>query len=214
MTLPVIETERLVLRALRQDDADALHPMYSDVEANIYGSRPATTTIEESRDRVAKALADTAWRAWAITLKGDDTPIGTTAIGTVASYEKRQGKVTEIGYILSRPYWGRGIATEAVAALIDQLFAEGQRRVIADTDPDNAASIAVLKRLGFTLEATLRAEWETHLGVRDSLIWGMLEDEWKARGGARASLHRLVSRAGSPCGESDQRTADRRPCGQ
>ena len=119
MTLPVIETERLVLRALRQDDADALHPMYSDVEANIYGSRPATTTIEESRDRVAKALADTAWRAWAITLKGDDTPIGTTAIGTVASYEKRQGKVTEIGYILSRPYWGRGIATEAVAALID-----------------------------------------------------------------------------------------------
>lgn len=179
--VPQIETERLILRPMRQEDADALHPMYSDVEANTYGSRPATTTIEESRERVAKALADTAWRAWAITLKGDDTPIGTTAIGTVASYEKRQGKVTEVGYILSRPYWHRGIATEAVAALIDQLFAEGQRRVIADTDPDNFASIAVLKRLGFTLEATLRAEWETHLGIRDSLIWGLLEPEWRAR---------------------------------
>ena len=33
--------------------------------------------------------------------------------------------------------------------------------------------------LGFTLEARLRAEWETHIGVRDSLIWGLLEDEWK-----------------------------------
>ena len=187
MTIPIIETERLVLRPLRQDDADALHPMYSDVEANTYGSRPASTSIEESRDRVAKALADTAWRAWAITLKGDDTPLGTAVIGTVASYEKRQGKVTEIGYILSRQYWGKGYVTEAVAALIDQLFAEGQRRVFADTDPDNAPSIAVLKRLGFTLEATLRAEWETHLGVRDSLIWGMLGDEWAARRRAGAA---------------------------
>lgn len=173
-------TERLVLRALRIEDADALHPMYSDVDANTYGSRPATTTIDESRERVARALADTTWRAWAITLKGDDTALGTAVIGTVAGYEKRQGKVTEIGYILSRAYWGHGYVTEAVAALIDLLFAEGQRRVVADTDPDNAPSIAVLKRLGFTLEARLRAEWETHIGVRDSLIWGLLEDEWNS----------------------------------
>ena len=175
MTIPVLATERLILRPLRIEDAEALHPMYSDAEANTYGSHPATTTLEESRERLAKGIADTAWRAWAITLKGDDT-----AIGTVASYEKRQGKVTEIGYVLKRAYWGRGLVTEAVAALIDLLFAEGQRRVFADTDPDNAASIAVLKRLGFTLEATLRAEWETHIGVRDSLIWGLLADEWKS----------------------------------
>lgn len=176
MTPPVMQTERLVLRPLRADDADALHPMYADADANTYGSHPATTTVEESRERVAKAVADTDWRAWAITLKGDDT-----AIGTLACYEKRQGKVTEIGYILSRAYWGHGYVTEAVAALIDLLFDEGQRRVFADTDPDNKASIAVLQRLGFTLEATLRAEWETHIGVRDSLIWGMLEDEWRSR---------------------------------
>lgn len=175
MTLPVMETERLVLRSLRVDDADALHPMYSDADANTYGSHPSTTTPEESRARLEKAIADPTWRAWAITLKGDNT-----AIGTVACYEKRQGKVTEIGYVLKRAFWGRGIVTEAVAAMIDLLFAEGQRRVFADTDPDNKTSIAVLERLGFTLEARLRAEWETHIGVRDSLIWGLLEDEWKA----------------------------------
>ncbi|WP_363130505.1 GNAT family protein [Sphingomonas sp.] len=176
MTLPVMETERLVLRQLRADDADALHPMYSDAEANIYGSHPATTSIEETREQMAKRVADTAWRGWAITLKGDDT-----AIGNVASYEKRQGKVTEIGYMLRRDHWGHGYATEAVAAMIELLFAEGQRRVFADTDPDNAPSIAVVTRLGFTLEARLRAEWDTHIGVRDSLIFGLLEDEWKAR---------------------------------
>jgi ribosomal-protein-alanine N-acetyltransferase len=175
VSLPVMQTERLVMRALRVEDAEALHPMYSDVDANHYGSHPATVTLDDTVARLEKAVADTDWRAWAITLKGDDT-----AIGTVACYEKRQGKVTEIGYILKRAYWGNGYVTEAVAALIDLLFSEGQRRIFADTDPDNAPSIAVVKRLGFTLEATLRAEWETHIGVRDSLIWGLLEDEWKA----------------------------------
>jgi len=175
VSLPVMETERLILRPLRIEDAEALHPMYSDAEANTYGSHPATTTLDESRARLEKGIADPTWRAWAVTLKGDDT-----AIGTVACYEKRQGKVTEIGYVLKRAFWGRGIVTEAVAAMIDLLFAEGQRRVFADTDPDNKASTAVLERLGFTLEARLRAEWETHIGVRDSLIWGLLEDEWKA----------------------------------
>ena len=135
MTLPVMTTQRLVLRPLRIEDAEALHPMYSDAEANTYGSHPSTTTFEESHARLENAIADQAWRAWAVTLKGDDT-----AIGTVASYEKRQGKVTEIGYVLKRAYWGRGLVTEAVAALIDLLFAEGQRRVFADTDPDNAPS--------------------------------------------------------------------------
>ena len=174
MSLPVMETERLLLRVLRVEDAEALHPMYSDAPANHYGSHPATVTLDDTVARLEKAVADTDWRAWAITLKDDDT-----AIGTVACYEKRQGKVTEIGYILKRAYWGNGYVTEAIAALIDLLFAEGQRRIFADTDPDNAPSIAVVKRLGFTLEATLRAEWETHIGVRDSLIWGLLEDEWK-----------------------------------
>lgn len=174
-TQPIFETERLIMRPLRLADADALHPMYSDAEANRYGSHPATATPDETRAHVAARLAEGGWRAWVITLKGDDS-----AIGNVASYEKRQGKVTEIGYMVRRDHWGRGIATEAVAGLIDLLFAEGQRRIFADTDPDNAPSIAVVTRLGFTLEATLRAEWETHIGVRDSLIWGLLEHEWKA----------------------------------
>nr|WP_299425013.1 GNAT family protein [Sphingomonas bacterium] len=170
-----METERLVLRALRVKDAEALHPMYSDVDANYYGSHPATVTLDETRVSLEKKVGDTAWRGWAITLKGDDT-----AIGNVACYEKRQGKVTEIGYMLRRDHWGHGYVTEAVAAMIDLLFAEGQRRIFADTDPDNKPSIAVVERLGFTLEATLRAEWETHIGVRDSLIFGLLEDEWRA----------------------------------
>lgn len=178
MTPPAMDTERLSLRPLRIGDADALHPVYSDVAAQTYAAGPATATLAETRKRVAQSVADKHWRSWAIRFQGDDQPVG-----AIACCEERQGKVTEIGYMLNRAFWGRGIATEAATALIDLLFAEGQRRVFADTDPDNAASIRVVERLGFTLEARLRADWETHIGVRDSLIFGLLADEWRARRG-------------------------------
>ncbi len=52
------------------------------------------------------------------------------------------------------------------------------RRVMADTDPDNIGSIKLLEKLGFQREGYLREEWETHIGVRDSLIFGLLRNEW------------------------------------
>ena len=86
----------------------------------------------------------------------------------------------EIGYLFARETWGQGVAWEALTALLRHLFAEGQRRVFADIDPDNAPSIGLVERLGFVLEGRLRAEWETHIGVRDTLIYGLLRDEWRA----------------------------------
>ena len=171
----VLETARLILRPRTVDDAEALHPAFADPELMRYWSGPPHASVEETRADLGREAPE--WRRWAITLKGDDT-----AIGVVAAGEKRQGNVTEIGYILTREQWGSGIAREAVSAVIDRIFAEGQRRVFADTDPDNAASRAMLERLGFKLEALLRAEWETHLGVRDTTIYGLLREEWK-RGG-------------------------------
>ena len=172
---PVIATKRLMLRPLRADDAEALHSIYSDVEAMTWWSHPPHTSLAETQAAVAKRALDPDWRAWAITLAGDNR-----AIGSLAAHEKRQGRVVEIGYSLAREHWGAGIAQEAVAGLLDRLFhIEGHRRVFADTDPDNAASIALLERLGFLREARLRGEWETHIGVRDTLIFGMLRDEWR-----------------------------------
>lgn len=170
---PVIETARLRLRPRRVDDAEALHPAFTDFGVMQYWSDAPHADIEETRASLART--DPAWRSWAITLKGDDTAIGMAAAG-----EKRQGNVTEIGYMVMREHWGGGIAREAVSAVIDLIFAEGQRKVFADTDPDNAASRALLERLGFKLEGYLRAEWETHLGVRDTTLYGLLKDEWEA----------------------------------
>jgi ribosomal-protein-alanine N-acetyltransferase len=75
------------------------------------------------------------------------------------------------------------LRAEAVSRVIDQLFAEGQRRVFADTDPENVQSRGLLERLGFKLEGVLRGEWETHIGVRDTTLYGLLRDEWVGRPG-------------------------------
>jgi [ribosomal protein S5]-alanine N-acetyltransferase len=168
---PALETARLRLRPRTPDDAEALHPAFADPALMRWWSSGPHLSVEQTRAELA--LVSPGWRSWAITRKDDDA-----AIGFVAAGEKRQGNVSEIGYLLRREYWGTGIAAEAVSRVIDQIFAEGQRRVFADTDPDNTASRGLLERLGFRLEGVLRGEWQTHIGVRDTTLYGLLRDEW------------------------------------
>ena len=171
---PVIDGVRVRLRPMRLNDAEALHDIFSDADAMTWWTHAPFERLEETKAKLATNLAAEDWRAWTITLAGDDT-----AIGTMGVHEKRQGKVAEIGYSLVRHQWGKGLAREAVDLVISFLFeVEGYRRIFADTDPDNVASNTLLTRLGFTLEGRLRGEWETHIGVRDSLIWGLLREEW------------------------------------
>ena len=104
------------------------------------------------------------------------------AIGFVSAIEDRHADVSEISYLLDRDARGRGFAREAVGGLVDLLFAEGQRRVFADADPDNRRSCELLRSLGFRLEGRLRHEWHTQLGVRDGLLYAVLPSEWRRHG--------------------------------
>jgi [ribosomal protein S5]-alanine N-acetyltransferase len=169
--MPMLTTARLRLRARVVDDAEALFASYADPELMHWWSHGPHVSVVQTRAIFARTPED--WRCWAITLRGDDR-----AIGFVAAGERQQSDVSEIGYMLARDHWGRGLADEAISAVIDRLFAEGQRRVFADTDPENVHSRRLLERLGFQLEGVLRAEWETHIGVRDTALYGLLKEEW------------------------------------
>jgi len=169
---PILHSARLTLRPRVADDAEALFPTMADAEVMRWWSNPPFTQVEDLRAHFAEAHPD--WRGWAVTWRDDDR-----AIGFVAAGQRRPG-VSEIGYLFDRATWGQGVAREALGALLDQLFVERQRRVFADIDPDNAPSIGLVERLGFTIEGRLRAEWETHIGIRDTLIYGLLRDEWRA----------------------------------
>lgn len=167
---------RLVLRPQRVSDADALNAAYGDVELMRYWSHAPHADVAETRAYLAERVGKGDWRTWSVTLAGDDA-----AIGLVAAGVKRPG-VVEIGYLIIRAHWGQGYAREAVSRVLDLLFRdEGVRRVFADTDPENDNSNRLLKALGFTLEGHLRGDWETHIGVRDTHLWGLLASEWIAR---------------------------------
>ncbi|MBU1462796.1 MAG: GNAT family N-acetyltransferase [Alphaproteobacteria bacterium] len=173
MPAPTLTTPRLVLRQIRADDAAALFPVLSDPEVMTWWSSGPHQSLAETADYVASNAAEgQGFACWAITLHDD------VAIGWVILIDAKPD-VKEIGYILHRDHWRGGIAREAVARVIDYGFAELKlRRIFADTDPENRGSIALLERLGFQYEGRLRGEWETHIGVRDSLIFGLLRDEW------------------------------------
>ena len=167
---PVLHTARLTLRPLVSDDAEALFPTMADAQTMRWWSRAPFDSVDDLRAYVTPSSVDR--RSWAVTRKDD------RMLGFVSAGLRRPG-VSEIGYLFARETWGQGVAREALAALLTQLFGEGMRRVFADIDPDNAPSIRLVERLGFTLEGRLRAEWETHIGVRDTVIYGLLRDEWR-----------------------------------
>lgn len=166
--------EVLKLRPRRAEDADTLFATMADREAMRWWSRAPFGSVDELRAYLAPD-AGSSWQSWAIVKAGDDR-----ALGFVSAGPKREG-ISEIGYLLALEAQGKGYGRAAVTLLIDQLFAQGQRRIFADVDPDNQPSIALLTSLGFSLEGRLRAEWQTHIGLRDSLIYGLLVEEWAAR---------------------------------
>ncbi len=167
------ESARLTIRPQSLADAEALHEAYGDAALMTYWSCPPHASIDDTIDYLTPQDGDIRWRGWVMAVKGERR-----AIGTLAAGERRDG-VVEIGYLLARAHWGQGFAREGVTRLVDRLFLEeGYRRIFADTDPENAASNRLLERLGFRCEGRLREEWDTHIGVRDSFIWGLLRHEW------------------------------------
>lgn len=185
-------SERLAMRPFVAADAEPLHAGYGDPDLMRWWSTPPHADVEETRTYLVGDDEDDGdgdgdgdddgdgeepgadhWQGWAVTLDGE--PIGTLSAGW------RRAGVFEIGYLLVRRHWGHGYGREMVARLVELLVEEERaRRLYADVDPDNHASVALLQGLGFQLEGRLRASWDSHIGIRDSLILGLLADEWRA----------------------------------
>ena len=171
--VPVYETARLVLRPIRQDDAEALFPALSDDTNMTYWSRGPMETVDEVHDYLAWNAPGEHCQCWAAERK--DAP--GKALGWVILMDKA-GNQAEIGFMFRPDAQGHGLAFEAASRLIEHaVHVRGFRRIYADVDPENAASIKLIEKLGLTYEGRLKGNWSTHIGVRDSLIYGMVVPE-------------------------------------
>ncbi|PHR56968.1 MAG: GNAT family N-acetyltransferase [Robiginitomaculum sp.] len=158
----------MVLRPLIASDAEALFAVFSDPQVCTYWSGPPHKTQAETHAYVALSVADSTSTCWVLTLQNDQ------ALGWIYLGDRRSG-IAEIGFILRRDHWGKGLVVEAAHAVVQYGFDQRNlRRIYADADPDNAGSIRVIEKLGFLYEGRARGNWNTHIGVRDSLIYGRL----------------------------------------
>ena len=175
-----IRTERLVLRSLRASDAERVYAYRTDPEVARYQSWE-TLSLDEVRAFIAGEGAldceQPGWHQLAIAERSTDRLVGDVGVHILES-DPRQ---VELGFTLAPDAQGQGYATEAVRAIVDHLFvARGKHRVIASTDPRNERSIALLRRLGFRLEAHHRdSMWFKGAWV-DDLIFALLRREWPA----------------------------------
>ena len=172
--LPVLETARLRLRPLRVDDAEAMFEALGDPATMRYWSRGPFSDVEALRAYMAVNVEAASMRCWAVCAPQTGRDEADRARGWVVLIEAKPG-VHELGYILVPSARGRGWAREAVGRVVEHAFDELEaRRLVADIDPDNVASIALVEAIGFRREGLLPAEWETHIGVRDTVLFGLV----------------------------------------
>ncbi|EXJ58379.1 hypothetical protein A1O7_05804 [Cladophialophora yegresii CBS 114405] len=86
----------------------------------------------------------------------------------------------EIGFLLSRSYWGQGLAQEALHGVLPYLFGEkGMEEITADVDPRNHRSIRLLERVGFVTTGFKERTWEIGSEWVDSLYLGLRRERWE-----------------------------------
>jgi ribosomal-protein-alanine N-acetyltransferase len=178
--LPTLETERLILRKMTPADAEVVFAYASDPEVTRYVIWDTHRTIEDSEsflrstvERYENAEAD-----WGIVRKENGRFIGECGI---VEWDLDHARA-EMGYVLSREYWGQGLMPEAVRAMISFGFERmGLNRIEARCMTENVASARVMEKAGMTYEGTLRKREVIKGAYRDIKLYAILRSEYRLR---------------------------------
>ena len=149
MDVPTITTDRLVLRPFTEQDAEPLYHILAQEGVLRYFPNPDPP----SPDRVGRFVAhqikhweDQGFGWWAVELREEGKLIGWNGLQYLPETDE-----IEIGYLLGKDYWGRGLATEGARPGLRFGFETlGLERIIALTHPENTASQRVIAKLGMT----------------------------------------------------------------
>lgn len=177
----IIQTDRLSLRSFKMSDAEQIFNNWAKDPKNVeYLSWQAHKNVEETGKILSQWLElynNKDYYRWCITLKGTNEVIG--GIDVIKIIENRS--TCEIGYVLSKRYWNRGIMTEALAAVINYLFTKvGFNRIQLRHSIGNEASGKVMRKCGMQFEGVLRQYGLRNTGEHcDSAIYSILKEEYK-----------------------------------
>ncbi|RJL31776.1 GNAT family N-acetyltransferase [Bailinhaonella thermotolerans] len=178
-----LETERMTMRALTEDDADALIELDSDPEVMRFltGGRPTPPEMIRN-DHLPRLLARAArfpgYGYFAATEKATGRFLGWFEL-----CPKDDPEVPELGYRLRRAAWGAGYATEGSRALVRKAFTElGARRVVAETMTVNKGSRRVMEKAGLTYVRTYFGDWPEAIegSEHGEVVYALDRADWEA----------------------------------
>lgn len=173
---PVLETERLRLRAVTLGDAPAIFQIMGDPRVIRYFGCLPMPTLEDALERArgfAADFRDQAGIRWAIVLRNSGRFVGTCGYWRLIKAHWR----AEIGYELAPEYWGQGIMTEALTSVLRFGFGVlGLHSIEAQIHPSNIGSRRVLEKLGFVQEGYFHQNYYDLVEARftDTAVFSLL----------------------------------------
>ena len=174
----VINGARVTLREFRSEDLDASMAVVGDPAVTrtlSFDPRGRPDQAQRLAQDIARAATEPRPDYYLAVADQTDTLIGFVRIGL------GRDASGELGYAIRRKDWGKGYATEATSLMLDFGFDTLRlHRVQAACGPDNRASQRLLARLGFVPEGRIRDHVFTNGAWRDSLLYSILDHEWRA----------------------------------
>jgi len=156
-----IRTERLLLRRAAYEDAPAMHRIMTNPVAMRYWSTPPHQSFDETERWIASMVEDDPADRddFIVTLDGD-------LIGKLGAW-----RLPEFGFLIDPGHWGKGYASEALAAFIERRQKLGSTELTADVDPRNVSSIKLLTRHGFVETGCGTGTWQVGDELCDSVYF-------------------------------------------
>jgi ribosomal-protein-alanine N-acetyltransferase len=177
---PRLESERFILREVKQQDYLSLYEIYSSEDAVKYQQISPMKTIEQAQKAVQvflQGFKDRKFIRWCITARGNGAVIG---LITLHSFDVCNAKA-EIGFMLNKGYWRQNVMSEVASEVIRFAFeAIELNRIEASIHPDNIASIRLSEKLGFQKEglkkeAAYNKETDEY---EDRLVFGIIRNKY------------------------------------
>jgi ribosomal-protein-alanine N-acetyltransferase len=177
--LPTLESDRLMLRKMSLEDAPDLFEYASDSQVAQYTTWTPHQSLEDSQIFLNSILEKYQTHEscdWGIIHKGDCKLIGTCGfVNWVQAHHH-----AEMGYALSRAYWGQGYMPEAVKAVVAFAFQETNlNRIEARCKLPNQASARVMEKVGFSFEGILRQQMLSKGSFHDMKLYAILREDWE-----------------------------------
>lgn len=173
----ILEGERCRVRLWRPADVEAIVPLANNINVarNLRDRFPHPYTRADALAFIRQVTS--ADRHTTLAIEVDGQAAG--GIGFVSGTDVERFSA-EIGYWLGEPYWGRGIATEALTLVTAHAFrAFNLLRLFALPFADNAASVRVLEKAGYVLEGRLKSSSVKFGMPRDQFIYARTSEHWR-----------------------------------